>query len=354
MKNVNTQATNEMYSYKSPNIVVLGKRNIQKTMMEFKDKYNLEFKFTSFDNLSEKINKNTVSIIIDENEIGEKPREFIESLLRKFKLLPIFYLSRSNQDAQFYKELYSKGLQGVIKWPSEAQVLFELLIESLKPHPNASGVCKADEMLSDMVKSHLMLIGDFEKIIVRVVDGNVFLSGRVRSLYEKRQLEFETSKVLGVKKIISNDLVVKKSKKISDKEIARKIKLYIGNTLGTQKRALGVRVKNKNVTLEGYVAEPKDILPIEEFAMKQASVQKISRNVNYRPSLVKRYTGKAKYLEGKIKNLFTGVKHVSIKLYGETAEVSGIVKAKALRSIVEKYLFQVLPVKKVINKIYIS
>ena len=343
-----------LYTYKVPNIVIVGNKEIRKKIQDIEKNFNLVLVFTEPKDLEESINANTIAVIIDEKEVKSKLKQYVMAVLGAYKMLPIFYLSRSVKRHNFYKDFYEQGLQGIIKWPSEAKVLHNLIIESLKPHPKAVGKSKGDARMADLIKSHLILNGNYKGIRVKVIEGFAFLEGRVRSLYDKRLIERESSKVLGVKKVISKNIKIKDFKKVTDKELERKIKMYIGNILGSKKRSLSVKVRNKIVTLMGAASYLGDVLDIEKFAMKQAGVKEIVRLVKYQPSLVLKNTKRAKFLEQKIKKLFDGVKHVSISIYGELAEVSGMVKIKADKALVERYLLQVLPVKKIVNKIFVK
>ena len=338
---------------KFPNIVVVGNADIRKKILSIEKKFALSLIFCGEEDYKKSINYNTIAIIVDEKEVTSKVKKFFKEFFVQYKFLPAFYLSRKQKSSNFYAELYGLGLQGAINWPKEAKVLAELLIEALKPHPKAIGNTKGDARLSKVIKSHLLLTGGPKSLKVKVIDGFVFLTGKVRSLSDKQLIHSECSRVLGVKKIILKDLKVSDSSNTTDKELERKIKMYMGNILGDKKRAVSIKVKNKIASLLGSVSNHDHVLSIEKFIMKQPGIQHIKREYKYLPSLVSKNTKKAKLIEEKVKKLFDGVKFISVTMYGDTAEISGTVKTHSDRILVEEYVLQSLPVRKLINKIFI-
>jgi len=341
-------------TYRDYNIVILGNEKLRRKVFPIEKKFDIDLIFSDLNNIKSNITSKTIAIIVDEEMIQGKIKGSINKLLLNYRFYPIFYLARSRKRDSFFKSLYDQGLQGVINWPEESRLLPELVVESFKHHPKALGKTKGDEKLANLIKSHLVLNGQFKNLKVKVIEGFAFIEGSVKSLYDKKIIQLETSKVLGVKKAILEGIKIKEFRKKTDKEIERNIKIYIGNILGAEKRSLAVRVKNKNVRIKGAASSHNDILNIESFIKKQSGVKSISREVQYRPSLVSKTVKKAKFLEQKIKHIFDGVKHISIKVYGDYVEVSGVVRIKENKNLVEQYLLQVLPVKRVINKIYVS
>ncbi len=351
---ISTKKMLNLYSYKTPNIVIVGDKSIKRKVPNIEKNFNLMVVFTDADQLKAIVNAKTIAIIIDEKEVKKNIKKYLEKLLKDYKLLPIFYLSRNLKKPAFYTSLYGQGLQGVINWLEESKILHGLIIETLKPHPNAVGRTKGDKRLSDVIKSHLTLIGVNKSIKVKVVDGFAFLQGAVNSLFDKKTIEEETSKILGVKSTIVKDIKIKNTKKTTDRELERKIKMYMGHIAGEKKRSMSVKVKNKVVTLMGMSSSHSDVLDIEKFAMKQPGVQDVIRLVKYQPALAFKHAKKAKLLEKRIMQMFNGVKNIRINVYGAHAEVSGTVKMSTHRALIEQYLLQVLPVKKIVNKIFIS
>ncbi len=343
-----------LYSYKVPNIVIVGGKEIRRKIQEIERNFNILVIFSDVDQLEETVNPLTIAIIVDEKHVKFKLKVYLDALLEFYTTIPIFYLSREDKRPSFYTALYQRGLQGVIKWPKESSILHALLIESLRPHPKATGKSKGDRMLSEMVKSHLVLNGNYKGISVKVIEGFVFLQGKVKSLHDKEIIKVESSKVLGVKRVISRNIEVKPLKKLKSKELERKIKMYIGNVLGGQKRSLSVKVKEDTVTLSGAASNHTSIVDIERFINKQGGVRDVITDVKYGASAVRKNVKKAKQLENEIKSFFDGAKYISISIYGEFAEVSGTVKTYNDRATIERYILEVLPLKKLINKIFVT
>jgi osmotically-inducible protein OsmY len=354
VKNKPKDSMVNLYSYKVPNIVIVGDKEIRRKIQNIESRFNISLIFSELDELEKHVNKKTIAIIVDEKKVTFKLKVYLEAVLDFYTQLPIFYLSRVFKRPSFYTSLYQKGLHGVVKWPKEASILHDLLIESLRPHPKAVGKTKGDKKLSDMVKSHLVLNGNYKAINVKVIEGFVFLTGKVKSIQDKEFIRLESSKVLGVKKVISKNIGIKAPKDMKTKDLERKIKMYIANVMGSLKRTISVKVADNAVILTGAASNHTYILDIENFINKQSGVQRVIKDIKYAPSLVSKNAKKAKLLELKIKSLFTGAKYISITIYGEIAEVSGTVLTLADRSLVERYILEMLAIRKVINKLFVS
>jgi osmotically-inducible protein OsmY len=344
----------EMMIIDRPNLVIIGDEKILDDMKSLSDRFNVIFKMSAPKDLSKVINTKTIGVLVDEKQVKYRLKYFLNKLLRDYKLLPLFLISRSKKRTSFYNSLYDKGLQAVINWPQEKEIFTDILIESLKPQPRSEGMSKADAKLADLIKVHIGLHGNFNNINVKVIEGFAFISGIVKSLAEKDIIEKEASKVLGIKKAIVKNLKVRKTKKITDDEIERKLKMYAGNILGQEKKAISVKVNDKKVAILGAARCGEKIHHIEKFAKRQPGVLEVNRFVKIAPNTVKRNVKKAKVVEKKLKSLFNGVKFISVNIYGDFAEVSGTVKVKEHKNLVERYLMHMLPIRKVFNKLYVT
>ena len=349
-----SKQVSKLFTYKKPNIVIVGGQKIRRKFPDIEDHYNLELRFTQNPQLEKVLDSQTICIIVDEEMIKLTTKKELTRLLKSTPHLPIFYIARSFRSPQFYKDLYEKGLQGVLNWPADSKIFHDLIIESLKPQKGFKGKSKGDEKLAKQVKAHLILNLEKPKVDVYVIKGNVFLVGKVKSLYEKEMIRSESIKVLGVRNVLTEHLLVKKRTDITDRELERKLKMYIGNVAKRGKKALSVKVKDKVVTLIGSATSLSHLLSIEEFAMKQPGVVKVKRQISLSPTESRQNTKKAKALEKKIKNIFSGVKYISVRIFGHYVEVSGTVKFKEDKNLVEKFVLQSLPVTRVINKLYVA
>lgn len=349
-----TKQLKELYIYNTPNIAVVGGQKLQKKMKKIENHFNVQLNFVQPQNLKKAIGEKTIAIIVDEMEIKDRLKTFLNSLFRSYEFLPIFFLSRMRRSPSFYKNMYEKGLHGVIDWPKEAFILHDIMIETLKPHKLAIGKTNGDKKISEVLKSHIMLLGNFEKIKVKVIEGFAFLEGKVNSLYDKHLIVNEASQVLGVKKVINNKLQLSSERKLKEKDLELKIKMFTQEILGPESKYFKTQVKGSRVFLKGKVSRIGDLLEIEDYIMKQNGVHEIKRLAKVRPINGKNYRERSKTLENKIQSIFSGVRQVSIKIYGEIIEVSGIVSIKADRNLIEAYINQVMPFKKVVNNIYIA
>lgn len=341
----------DLFTYEKPTIVVLGQKKLSAKLKKTEDKFNLSFLFANKENVKNLISSRTIGIIIDQDSKLAGDQIELLSFISEYRLLPIFYLSRKEKKSQFYQSLYEQGLHGVIDFPHEFSLLQELIVESLKPKSLVQGTSAGEKNLAKMIKTHLVLLGKYKSIGVKVIDGFVFLDGKINTLFEKQDIVEEVFDVLGVRKVVDKDLIVKNFKSITDSELERKIKLYMSRILDESKRSTSVQVKDKVVTLLGTVENELELKQVEKFAAKQKGVKSIKTKIERCPEVVSERAKKAKWIEKRIRELFQGARHIKVKIYGHYAEVTGTVKINSSRKLIEKYLLQALPVKKVVNKL---
>lgn len=350
----NTNVSTNLFSFKRFNFVVVGSRRIKNKLEEIETQFNIEIKFCQVSELTENVDSKTLAIIVSEEAIRPQVKKYLTGILDNFGQVPTFFLSSSARKASFFQLLYEKGLAGAISWPMEGVVLHNLLIGTMKPQKNVVGKTKADLKLASMVKSQLILVNLGKGLRIKAFEGVVFIEGVVSTINIAESIKREIINVLGVRQVVAGKLKIRVSRKTSDKELERRIKIYISNVLEFDKKSLGVKVKNGVVTLIGAINSLQDLLTVESFIKRQKGVQVVDRRVKFHPQLVSRKATKAKKLEKKLKDLFSGVKYLRINIFGEFVEVSGTVKFPKTKSLIEDFLFQELAVKKVINKIFVS
>lgn len=343
-----------LFTYATQNIVIAGSERMRSKLLDVEKNFNVDLIFAHADDVEKAVNQQTIAIMVDERMARKVEYDLMQNLLSNYKLLPIFYLSRKTQKQAFYLKLYEQGVYGVIDWPSDAGELAGIVTEVLKPHENVLGKTKGDKQISKLIKAHIAFKTGLQKMKVKVIEGFVFLEGKVKSLYQKKLIEDEISDVLGVKKIITKDVNVVDTKSMTDHEIEREINVFCSKVLGPKKKSMSVRVEEGRVEIMGAAVDREDVAMIENYAMKLSGVKRVNLQVIYKPSMVARNINRAKLLEKRVKELFKGVKSISIKIYGDFAEVSGTAKIRADRALVERYLLQVLPVKSVVNKMYVA
>lgn len=343
----------DLQSHSKPNIIVVGKRDIMQEIGAMDKNLNLNFIFASKDNLEALLNKKTISVMIDEREVSTDIH-FISEVIQQFQLLPVFLLARDKHPDEFYQNLYAQGLQGVFDWPKEADDVTELLIEALKTHKNTVGKTRSDKRLAEMVKSHLLLKNPLRGIKVKVIEGFVFLEGKVKSLYEKEASLKEANKVLGVEKTITTDIKIVNITHTTEQEIERKVRIFIKNLMPEMNRTIKVQVSDDKAILKGSISNKRKMKKIVNFVSQQPGIMEVKNQVTISKKLAKRNLSKVKKVEDKVRSIFDGVKSISIRIYGERAEVTGIVAKNAQKHLVEKFVLQSLPVKNVLNKLSVT
>ncbi len=354
IQNSHSEKTLRKYSYKKPNIVIVGDSSLKDKFEGIEKKYNLDLIFTDLRGLPGAVQGETVAIILDEMKVSNNFEKTINNFVKNFGLFPLYYLSRTKKEESFFISLYSRGFRGVFAWPREQDQLVDLIIETMKAKKSVLGKTTADKKLGTMINAHLKLLGHYGKVKIKIIDGFVFLKGKVKNIFQKEKLEIETSRIPGVKKIISKNITVENDLINSKTELERKINFYISKKFGDLKKTISVKVENRTATLLGQAKSQKEMLKIADFTKKQTGIDKVICEVSFAPKKVKATVNRAKVFEAKVKRLFEGAKFISISLLGDKVEVSGTVKHKADRKLIESFLLQMLPVKTVTNKLYVS
>lgn len=336
-------------------ILAVGGLNLKKRLLKALNTLAIDIKYAHQQDTRSKINENTVALIIDEEVVDHTIKDFISSICIDYKFLPVFYLNRTRKEAGFHKDLYSLGVMGVFNWPVKDKLLLDVVTETLKPHPNASGYLNGDKNLANMLKSKIMVLDErYQNIQIKSKNMVVSLKGKVPTLYDRALIMNEVAASPGLTELKTRALKVKSDKKVTDREIQRKIKVQLGILLGEEKKNIIVKVKRSKVFLIGTTSDYEKTLSLKEFVMKLDGVKSVEQKIILDPDLTQKRVKKIKSIENKVKNVFKGVRHISISLFGDFLEISGVVGVKEDKKLIENYLIQSLDASRVSNQLIVS
>lgn len=351
---MNLQNKDKLFEFQPFEILVISNDEIKLSLQESMKNQNFEIISTSIREFSDCINDRTLVAIIDERKLNQFDHvDFLNSFVSK-NLIPILYLGTKSRSDSFYQKLYQKGFAGALRWPDDMAQIQSIILALLKTKYDYDGKTTSDRRLSRFVKTYLRSTERIKNLKVYVENGFAFISGQTKNLFDKNFVRRLMHRVGGVENFNLEEVKIKNDSYIADKDLEREIKVFISQHLGITKKAVRVRVKNKHVFLSGTVLDSGSIVDLERFILKQIGVKSIKNEVYVNPRKTKEHTFMAKRVEERIKSLFDGVKYISVSLNDKTAEVSGTVNLFEQRKLVENYILQVLPVRKVVNKIYVS
>lgn len=357
MSRIRTENSNvalNLFDYRVPTFIVVGERRWL-NFTEIERNYNVEFKYATRENVIAHLDNYVVGIIVLEKALERGVKiPFLTELLKQNKYKPVYYIVEKPVDNPTARELYKHGMQGIYRRSNETRVLYESVVESLRPKKNIAAKNRIDKKIAQSVKTMLNISGLPKGLSVAVINGIVYIKGKVSSLYKKHLVENNASKVIGVKKVMLDGVDVKSKARVTDSELERKIKLYVGTLLGESKRSVLVSVKKKKVFLKGKVTKRAHIDDMIEFASKQPGVWHVYSDIKVDEKAAMKRSEKLQKLEEKILVLFEGAKHIVLNRYGNVLEVSGVVRYPFDRGLIEKYLVQTLDVTKVVNKLIVG
>ena len=98
-----------LYTYTTPNIVVVGDKKLRSQMDTFEQNFNVDLVFVKPKHLPKVIGKQTIAVVIDEKKLGRKSKIYTETVLANYKMTPVFFLARKAR-----KDKESKSQNSII------------------------------------------------------------------------------------------------------------------------------------------------------------------------------------------------------------------------------------------------
>ena len=364
---MNTQAVRkdetklmDLNQFLKPNIVAIGPKSFYNNLMRRKDFFNLEIIFDDSLSALEKVNKDTVAILLDERVLGNNIGFELEKICREYFSQAVYILTTKVKNPQFYRFLYAKGLHGVFEWKNDAEIFLDLLVESLKPHPKAHGKSKSDDKLAEFVKTRILTEAKgYQNIEVKCFDGHIFLDGHVDTLASKDELEKICSHASGVQYVNTRNVFVFDPAPVNDHLMRLKIKEVLTKLSKEYGANLLMKFRKGNLDLYGRVNSTMDLEAILDEIKEIQGIFHIYNHIKLRNLQAKKLKEMSyKKAEKLVKKIFSGVKAIKIWVNGPGNDeiiVSGEIYNEVDKGLLEHYLKQKLQVKKIVNKLrYVS
>jgi len=189
-------------------------------------------------------------------------------------------------------------------------------------------------------------------ISVKVIEGNVSLTGFVHGYLEKTAAQSAAKRVLGVLSV-ANDIEVKPSYERTDPEIARDVNdaLRIHSSVPHEK--IKVLVSNGFVTLEGELTWEFQRRNAEKVASSPAGVKGVVNLITLKPTVSPRDV-REKIEETWKRTIDLDARRMSVAADGGTVTLSGLVHSFIERDEAEFAAWQAPGVQKVVNELHIS
>ncbi len=338
---------------KNYNIVVIGNGEVSEKLKILQNQFSFSLRVTSMAQATFSINRSTIAIVFDENELKITSPRRMNDILALYSDIPKYFLSRTKRSSNFYSNLYAKGISGIISWPREAELFPEIIIESLKMRNQSRGVSEGDERLAKIVKSHISIFSPSTDVKIKSVDGFVFIDGHTKNLFEYEIVVKEVQSVLGVKKAIAKNLSVQHVDRVDVKRLQSMIGLYVKNTA---KGMVDLKYifKDRTVTINGSIDSYKDLMSIENLIKKFSGIQKIKRDIVLTGEVKFPIKKREKEIESRLKLIFADIKTLKVTIFNKVIELEGVVGSYSTKEFTENMVLEVYPFDKVVNKLLVK
>jgi len=343
----------EFTSDKTYNIVVIGRGEVAEKFDSLQHQYSFSLRVTTLEDANFSINRSTIAIVFDEEEIKNATPTRLNDILVVHNEIPKYYLSRTDRAPNFYGKLYASGMKGVISWAREAELLPKIIVESLKIRNDSEGVSEADERLAKIVKSHIQIVSPETFVNIKCVDGFVFIKGYTINLYDYEIVLKETNSVLGVKKIITKDFKVQDVDSFDEKELRSNLNHFANNTADGLVD-LNYEFNDRVVIIDGCIESYSDLNNIENIIKKYKGVRKIIKNVTLTGELNLPVGMREKEIEARLKLVFKDINKLKVIILNDTIEIKGVAENCSTTEFIENMLLEVYSFKNVINKLTVK
>lgn len=247
---------------------------------------------------------------------------------RDLASVPVFAIVDSGLDDAESAKLYGRGISAVIGWPHEARVFPRLLVETIAAHHVRGAPKSSDKALARLIRAHVKLLpGHPSSVTVDVHRGIVFLSGSIRTLWQKRDAIRSVGNVMGVRSVIADNLTVSRSAK-SDRQLLQSIRNVLKATHGVDYATISPTVRNGYVTIAGTVESPSELARLEEVLAHVDGVRGIEKLTTVSPQSKSSHRGVAKRLATRLSDMHPD-QDVDVSYFAGVAVLSG--RARSLR-----------------------
>ena len=196
---------------------------------------------------------------------------------RELASVPIFAVVDSGLADDAAAALYARGITAVVGWPHESRVFPRILVESVAANQVRGAATTTDKALERLVRTHLKdLPSNASRVSVAVRNGIVYLSGSIRTLWDKRQGVEAIGNVMAVRSVIADALIVTRSTK-TDRQLLHGIRNVLKATHGVDFTTLAPSVRNGYVTLSGTAESKRELEKIEDVLVHVDGVRGIEK-----------------------------------------------------------------------------
>lgn len=196
---------------------------------------------------------------------------------RELASVPTFAVVDSGLADDAAAALYARGITAVVGWPHESRVFPRILVESVAANQVRGAAKTADKALERLVRTHLKdLPGNASRVSVTVRNAIVYLSGSIRTLWNKREAVEAIGNVMAVRSVVADELIVARSTK-TDRQLLRGIRNVLKATHGVDFTTLAPSVRNGYVTLSGTAESKRELEKIEDVLVHVDGVRGIEK-----------------------------------------------------------------------------
>ena len=269
---------------------------------------------------------------------------------RELAAVPVFAVVDSGLADEGAGNLYVRGITAVVGWPHEARVFPRLLVETLAAYHVRGAPKSSDRALERMLEANLRLLPlDVSKVSATARAGIVYLSGSIRTLWQKKEAIRVLGTVMGVRAVIADELIVDRASK-TDRQLLQSIRNVLKATHDVERATISPAVRNGYVTLSGTVASKRELERIDDILAHIDGVRGIERLATVSEGRRTSHRAVAKRLSRRLAERHP-TEEVEIEYFAGVAVLSGKAASLRERRAIVSTVDEDEAVKRVVDKI---
>jgi osmotically-inducible protein OsmY len=267
--------------------------------------------------------------------------------------LPIFVVVGDRAAKKAERKLYKEGATIVFEWPREApdvpRMVVGVLELELQGHPR-----KRDGRLLAAIKRRLRVEGNIwgRDLVIVVIDGMAFLTGKVDALWKKRLAVEIISEAPGIRAVFDRGIAVT-GKRIDDRRLGAAVRAMVRYAGLRDKANIQVSVSDGVVILGGTVGSFREADRLEDVVSNLEGVRDVVGMLVVSPWLKRRDDAIARSIDSAISSRIAG-SSIRVSVFGGICVLKGTAGSAARSRYAEKIAGRQPGVRRIVNKVRVS
>ena len=270
------------------------------------------------------------------------------------KAIPVYCVVPEKTSSRRVRLLYSAGANVVLDWPREKVVFRDLFAESFGITRVRGRADEADKALGHSVRAHLRIFPELDAGRLRLFarNGLVSVSGRIRSLEQRRRIIETIAAVPGVRAVIAHSLRVE-SKGIADRTLKRRVRRLLKEASDLDDSTLLVKVRGGSVTIGGTVRYRAEIQRLEDLIIQLDGARALDLRLSVSPERQRADSRQSHRYRRALETLYPD-ERVSLTCINGTAVLTGTVRSLTVKRSIARLIERDSAVHEVVNKITVK